>query len=89
MAFPTDGFNSIPTVAHVRGTDVDGSDVSVTMNTTVAWEGGAFAMTEDQVQAIFAAAADAVKTYLITTFPGKTISGPFVTYTATKDVTIS
>lgn len=58
MPFPTDGFTSLPTTMHVRGTDVDGSNIIVTMNTTVTWEGATFPLTEDQVQAVFAAAGD-------------------------------
>jgi hypothetical protein len=89
MPYPTDGFVSTPVSVTITATDNVSSDISVASNVQVTGDGSTFTMTQDQTQALFNAIGDAVISFINTTFPGHTINSSYVTYTASKIVTIS
>ena len=89
MAYPIDGFTSIPVSVTITATDNVSSDISVASNVQISGDGTTFSMTQDQTQALFTAIGDAVISFINTTFPGHTINNSYVTYTASKNVTIS
>lgn len=89
MPYPVDGFTSVPISVTVTATDNVSSDVAVTSNVSISGDGTTFSMTQDQTQALFTAIGDAVISFINTTFPGHTINSSYVTYTASKNVTIS
>jgi hypothetical protein len=89
VAFPTDGFDSAPISFTTGLSNHDESDITVTGSLIINGDGSAFTLSEDQTQALFIAATNAVKGYLLGLFPDAYLLNTSVRYSAITDIAVS